>query len=58
MKVIVNKNKYAIQSEEWIKLRSRIQDILLNKRTVGLAVTEIMYLIQDEIVKAKKEFPK
>lgn len=50
-----NKNKYAAQSEEWIKLRSRIKDILLKKRTIGLAINELMYLIQDEVVKAKKE---
>jgi hypothetical protein len=50
----LNKNKYVTESNEWVQLRSRIKDILLNKRTVGLAVPAIMYIIQDEIVKVKK----
>ncbi len=54
----VNKNKYVAESNEWIQLRSKIKDILLAKRTVGLAVTAIMYVIQDEIIKAKKEIIK
>lgn len=51
----INKNKYAAQGEDWIQLRSRIKDILLNKRSIGTATQALMYLIQDEIVKSKKE---
>jgi len=51
----INKNKYAVESNEWIQLRGRIKEILMNKRTIGLATQALMYLIQDEIVKSKKE---
>lgn len=50
----INKNKYIGQTEEWIQLRSKVTEILLNKRTIGLAAQAIMYLLQDEIVKSKK----
>lgn len=58
MKAHINKNKFAAQSEEWVQLRSRVTDILLSKRTIGLVTQSIMYLIQDEIAKSKKALMK
>lgn len=51
----INKNKYIAEGVEWIQLRSKIKDILLEKRNLGVIVNEIMYLLQDEITKAKQE---
>ena len=53
-----NKNKFAVQAEEWVELRNKVKVILTTKRTVGLATQAIMCLLQDEIVKAKKELVK
>ncbi len=58
MVIKINKSKYALQGEEWIQLRSKVKDVLLNKRNIGVIVNEIMYLLQDEIAKTKKEIMK
>ncbi len=47
-----NKDIYADKCKEELALKEKIKNILLNKKTVGSAANEIIYLLHDEVRKA------